>query len=59
MVTTCKTIMGTHTGPLLGIAPTGQSIAIEVMDMVRLHDGKYYEHWGVNTLQAVLAHLRQ
>jgi predicted ester cyclase len=59
IVTTRKTITGTHTGPLLGIAPTGQPVTIEVMDMVRLRNGKYYEHWGLNTLTAVLAHLRQ
>lgn len=43
-VTTRKTITGTHTGPLLGIAPTGQPVAIDVQDMVRLRNGKYYEH---------------
>ena len=59
VVTTRKTITGTHTGPLLGIPPTGQPVAIDVLDMVRLRDGKYVEHWGLNTLAAVLAHLRQ
>jgi predicted SnoaL-like aldol condensation-catalyzing enzyme len=27
------------------------------MDMVRIKEGKYYEHWGVNTMQVVLAQL--
>ncbi len=58
VVTTRKTITGTHTGPLLGIAATGQAVTIDVMDMVRLRNGKYYEHWGVNTLAAVVARLR-
>ncbi|MVN76071.1 ester cyclase [Hymenobacter sp. HMF4947] len=59
VVTTRKTITGIHTGTLLGVPATEQPVAIEVMDMVRLREGKYYEHWGVNTLAAVLAHLRK
>jgi predicted ester cyclase len=59
LVTTRKTLRGTHRGALFGIPPTGRLIAIEVMDMVRIRDGKYAEHWGINTLQAVLAQLRQ
>lgn len=57
-VTTRKTIRGTHQGPLLGIAPTGKRVAIEVIDIVRLRDGQYVEHWGINTLSVVLAQLR-
>jgi hypothetical protein len=33
-------------------------VAIEVIDIVRLAGGRYVEHWGVNTLPAVLASLR-
>jgi predicted ester cyclase len=57
-VTTRKTIRGTHRGPLLGIAPTGKAVAIDVIDIVRLRDGQYVEHWGVNTLPSVIAELR-
>jgi predicted ester cyclase len=57
-VTTRKTIRGTHQGPLLGIAPTGKQVAIEVIDIIRLRDGQYVEHWGINTLSVVLTQLR-
>lgn len=57
-VTTRKTITGVHSGELLGIAATGLPVAIDVIDIVRVHDGRYAEHWGVNTLLATLAHLR-
>jgi predicted SnoaL-like aldol condensation-catalyzing enzyme len=57
-VTTRKTISGMHVGPLMGVAPTGKSVSIEVIDIVRLKDGRYAEHWGLNTLSAVLAQLR-
>ncbi|PJJ58624.1 ester cyclase [Hymenobacter chitinivorans] len=56
-VTTRKALKGTHTGELLGIAPTGQAVVINVIDIYRLHEGKLVEHWGVNTLPAVLAQL--
>lgn len=57
-VTTRKTITGTHTGTLLGIEATGRRVAIDVIDLVRVRDGRYVEHWGVNTLPAVLARLQ-
>jgi len=57
-VTTRKKISGTHTGELMGIAATNRPVTIHVIDIVRLHEGKYAEHWGVNTLPSVLASLR-
>lgn len=56
-VTTRKTISGTHSGPLMGVAPTGKEVAISVIDIVRVEGGKYSEHWGLNTLSNVLAAL--
>jgi len=58
LVTTRKAIFGTHTGVLMGIEPTGKQIKIDVIDIVRLKDGKYFEHWGINTLQSVIAELK-
>ncbi len=59
LVTTRKTITGRHTGPLFDIESTGKEIAIEVIDIVRVQNGRYVEHWGINTLPAVLAGLRK
>ncbi len=58
-VTTRKTINGVHTGDFMGIAATGRSVAIEVIDIVKVRDGQYVEHWGVNTLSTTLAQLRE
>lgn len=58
-VTTRKTIAGTHDGPLLGVMPTGKPIRIDVIDIVRVENGRYAEHWGINTLPAVLADLQR
>lgn len=57
LVTTRKAITGKHTGTFLGIAPTQQDIRIDVIDIVRVRDGQYFEHWGMNSIQALMAKL--
>jgi predicted ester cyclase len=56
-VTTRKKIRGTHTGEILGIAPTNRRVEIDVIDIVRLKDGKYREHWGQTNFFEVLRQL--
>lgn len=58
-VTTRKAITGIHTGPLMGIPPTGQKITIDVIDIVTVKNGRYFEHWGMNTLSALIAKLSE
>lgn len=58
-VVTRKALTGTHKGKLFDILPTGQKIKIDVIDIVRVKDGKYAEHWGINTLQTVLSELKK
>ncbi len=58
LVTTRKTVSGTHLGDLMGIPPTGRSVAIDVIDIVRLQEGRYVEHWGLNNLDGVIRGLR-
>lgn len=58
LVTTRKTISGTQTGEMFNIPPTGKAISIEVIDIVRVKDGKYFEHWGITSLTDVLAELK-
>jgi predicted ester cyclase len=59
LVTTRKTISGTHSGELLGIPATGQAVNIDVIDIVRLKDGKYLEHWGITSFSDVLTQLKK
>ncbi|MDQ1194466.1 ester cyclase [Agrobacterium sp. SORGH_AS 787] len=56
-VTTRKTISGIHSGTLMGVPPTGKTVAISVIDIVRIRDNKYAEHWGLNTLSSVVSAL--
>jgi steroid delta-isomerase-like uncharacterized protein len=40
------TFRGTHRGVFQGIAPTGKPILVSGLDIIRLEDGKFAEHWG-------------
>ncbi len=53
-VSTRKSITGTHTGTLMGIAATGRTVSIDVIDIVHVREGRYVEHWG----PSILAQLR-
>ncbi len=57
LVTTYKTYHGTHSGPFLGVAPTGRRIRFETVDAMRVRDGQIVEHWGVANLYKVLEQL--
>jgi steroid delta-isomerase-like uncharacterized protein len=53
-VTTYKTYYGTHKGLFLGIAPTQRKVHFESVDVMRVHDGKITEHWGVGNLLSLM-----
>ncbi len=57
LVATRKTIHATHTGEIMGHQPTGKEVVFNVMDFVRLRDGKYIEHWGRNDIMQVIQSL--
>lgn len=46
LVTIRWTITGTHTGTFFGVAPTGRTIQVSGMDVLRIADDKLVEHWG-------------
>ena len=46
-VMTRKSLRGTHQGDLFGVPPTGKPISIEVIDILRLRDGKITDHWNL------------
>jgi len=53
-VTTYKTFIATHRGELFGVPASGRKVFIEVMDVIRLKDGKFMDHWNVVDWQAVM-----
>ena len=52
-------ITGTHKGEFMGIAATGSSIDVEVIDIVRIVDGKAKERWGVFDAMTMMQQLGQ
>jgi len=57
MVATRKKIKGTHTGEIFGIPPSNKDVEINVIDIIRIKDGKYGEHWGQSNFDEVLAQI--
>ncbi len=41
-----STIRASHQGELLGIVPTGKNIAVGLVDIIHIKDGKFIEQWG-------------
>jgi|SRR5215472_973254 predicted ester cyclase len=58
LVFTRKTFHATHLGPFMGIAPTGRKVFMNVMDIIRIKNGKYIEHWGIRDTQELLNQLK-
>ena len=56
-VTTYKTYRGTHLGNFFGVAPTGQKIQFETLDVMRVRGGQIAEHWGVANLFSLMQQL--
>jgi steroid delta-isomerase-like uncharacterized protein len=57
LVTTYKTYHGTHEGMFLGVPPTGRSVHFDTVDVMRVHEGKITEHWGVADLFSLMQQL--
>jgi predicted SnoaL-like aldol condensation-catalyzing enzyme len=57
LVTTRKKLIATHTGDFMGIFATNKKVVIEVIDIIRLQEGKYTEHWGMSNLAEIVKQL--
>ncbi|ABK66351.1 ester cyclase [Mycobacterium avium] len=43
---TRKSYEATHMAPFLGVPATGRRVSFGVIDIIRIVDGKYVEHWA-------------
>jgi len=48
---------GTNDGSFMGHPPTGRTMRIDVIDVVRVRNGRIAEHWGVPDRLGVLQQL--
>jgi steroid delta-isomerase-like uncharacterized protein len=46
-VATRKTFHGTHEGAFMGIPPSGRSVSMGLIDIVRISEGRVAEHWSM------------
>ncbi|MFN8352970.1 MAG: ester cyclase [Spirosomataceae bacterium] len=56
-VTTRKSFHATHQGDFLGVPATNKPVVMEIIDIIRLRDGKFIEHWNVLDWQSVMTQL--
>lgn len=59
LVTTRKIIRATHTGEIFGIAPCNKEVEINIIDIIRLENGQYAEHWGQSNFEEILKQISQ
>ncbi len=57
-VMTHKYFHATHKGDFMGIAATGIRVRMEVMDILRLENEKFVEHWNVVDWNNILGQIK-
>ena len=51
-------LAATHTQPIQGIAPTGRRFVLRTIDIWRVENGKFAEHWDLVDFPGLLKQLR-
>jgi predicted SnoaL-like aldol condensation-catalyzing enzyme len=54
-VVTRKAITGIHIAPLFGITPGNKRASINIIDIIKVKDGQYTDHWSVRDMQDVIS----
>jgi predicted ester cyclase len=52
-------LSGTHSGPLMGLDPTGRRVSVTMVDLVRIAGGKIVEHRGLTDTVGMLRQLNE
>ena len=56
-VATRKTFHGTHEGEFIGIPPSGRSVSMGLIDIVRISEGRVVEHWSMGDTLGMMRQL--
>jgi steroid delta-isomerase-like uncharacterized protein len=51
------TMSGTHQGEFMGIPATGKKVSFGAIDILRITNGKFVEHWGLTDSMAMMQQL--
>lgn len=57
-VSTRKIVSGIHVGEFFGMPATNKKINIEILEIVRVQNGQYLEHWSIWNFQKVMAQVK-
>ncbi len=57
MIASQMVMTGTHQGEFAGIPATGRKVSVHFMDMGRVRNGKFSDHWGLADTGALMAQL--
>ena len=57
LVTTRKSFHGVHTGEFFGVPASDRAVKMDVIDIIRLRDGRFVDHWGILDMQNVIAQI--
>jgi steroid delta-isomerase-like uncharacterized protein len=58
-VAVATTLTGTHEGTLMGVEPTGRSVSVTGIDIVRIEGGKIVEHRGLTDIVGLMRQLSE
>jgi steroid delta-isomerase-like uncharacterized protein len=53
-VATRKTFHGTHRGDFFGVPASNRSISVQVIDVLRISDGKVTDHWSAMDMMSLM-----
>jgi steroid delta-isomerase-like uncharacterized protein len=56
-VTTRKSFHATHKADFFGVPASNKPVVMDVIDIIRLKDGKFIEHWGILDMNSVMAQI--
>ncbi len=54
LVTCYETWSGTHSGTFLGIPASGKQVSFAAVDIIRVADGQFVEHWGITDVMGFM-----
>jgi predicted ester cyclase len=50
-------VTGTHEGDFMDIPPTGRHVSVLFVEVSRVRDGVYTEHWGLMDVEGIMSQL--
>ena len=56
-VTTRKSFYATHKGEFFGVPASNKSVVMDVIDIIRLQDKKFVEHWGILDMHSLMTQI--